>query len=253
MRRCLRLGGSAGGGGVEGLAAGSAGGGVAGLAGVAESLGRRRGLGLWLLVALADQFDVEDQLGLGGNAAPRAVRAVGELVRDEEATLAADAHAVEAGVPAGNDVVLAVGEGDGVSPMVDGGVEFGAVGEIAGVVDGVPLVRCSEFAGADLCVDVVEGDDGGLKAKGLAQAGAFEWRDILELYRGFGDEGVERLGAGGAGGKRGNLWGEFRQLGADWSGGRSGRVRGGCGCAVGGGGCGFWCAWSVWFGRWRLW
>ena len=39
--------------------------------------------------------------------------AVGELVGDEETTLAAYVHALKAGVPAGDDLVRAVGEGDG--------------------------------------------------------------------------------------------------------------------------------------------
>ena len=62
---------------------------------------------------LADEFDVEDELGLGGDGAGLPLGAVGELVGDEEAALAADAHACEAGVPAGDDLVPAVGEGEG--------------------------------------------------------------------------------------------------------------------------------------------
>ena len=67
--------------------------------------GCRRGLGLGLGVGLGDEFDVEDEVGLGGDDGRRAAVAVGELVGDEEAALAADVHAVEAGVPAGDDLV----------------------------------------------------------------------------------------------------------------------------------------------------
>src|SRR5580704_7774237 len=48
--------------------------------------------------------------------------------------------------------------------MVKRGVELGAVDEIAGVVDGVPLVRCGELACADLGIDVVEGEAGCFQA-----------------------------------------------------------------------------------------
>ncbi len=133
-----------------------------------------------------------------------AVGAVGELIGDEEAALAADVHAVEAGVPAGDDLVLAVGEGEGLA-AVDGGVELGAVGEVAGVVDGVELVRRGELAGADFGVDVVEGEAGGLKPEGLAEFGTFERRDVIELDAGLDGDGVEGLGAGQAGGSAGIL------------------------------------------------
>jgi len=128
------------------------------------------------------------------------------LIRDEETPLAADAHTIEAGIPARDYLVLAVGDGDWVSArMIVRRVELSAVGQVAGVVDGVPLVRRGQFAGTDFCVDVVERDGGGLKTKSFAKARAFEWRDILELYSGLRNEGVERIGAGGTGGKRGNL------------------------------------------------
>src|SRR5260370_28863746 len=101
------------------------------------------------------------------------------------------------------------------------------------------MVRCGGLAGADFCVAEGEGEPGGVQTKGLGEAGAFERRDILELYGRFGDDGVERLGTGSAGGKRGNLRGEFRELGAGRSGGGRGGGGGGCGGVVGGGWCGF--------------
>ena len=84
---------------------------LAGLSGVAAGAGAWLGSGL--LVGLADQLDVEDELGLGRDGR-LALAAVGELIGDEETTLAADVHAVEAGVPAGDDLVLAVGDADGL-------------------------------------------------------------------------------------------------------------------------------------------
>jgi len=64
-------------------------------------------------------------------------------------------HALEAGVPAGDDLTGSVGEGDG-SAAVDGGVELGAVGEPAGVVDGVVLAGLGDGPGADDGIDVAE-------------------------------------------------------------------------------------------------
>ena len=88
------------------------------------------------------------------------VGAVGELPGDEDAALAADAHSVEAGVHSGNDLTLALrawplqeGQG-GVVGMVEGGVELGAIDEVAGVVDGVPLARGDAGPAADFGVDV---------------------------------------------------------------------------------------------------
>jgi hypothetical protein len=74
------------------------------------------------------------------------------LIRDEEATLAAYMHTLKAGVPASDDAVCAVGEGDGLV-AVHGGVELRSVEKVSGVVDGVPLLGGGELAGADLGVD----------------------------------------------------------------------------------------------------
>jgi len=84
--------------------------------------------------------------------------AVAELVWDEEATLAADAHAVEAGVHSDDDLALVLGtlrtllEGKS-SPLVRvfvGGIELGAIDEVAGVFDGVPVSQDGERSTADL-------------------------------------------------------------------------------------------------------
>lgn len=108
--------------------------------------------------------------------------AVGKLPGDEEAALATDVHACEAGVPAGYDAVEARGEGKRRPRMIIRGVEFGAVGEPAGVFDGVLHdLRVGgrgaedggygEGAGADLDVYVLEGIEGFGKADDLGNVG----------------------------------------------------------------------------------
>ncbi len=74
------------------------------------------GAGSWSgwVVGDGEELEVEDEVGLGGDDGRAAGFAVGELVGDEEATLSADVHAFKAGVPAGDDLVGAVGEGDGL-------------------------------------------------------------------------------------------------------------------------------------------
>ena len=134
---------------------------AAGLAGSSCRLcgwARRRRPGGWggIGVGLGDELNIEDEVGLGGDGGWAAVFTVGELVGDVEATFAADVHALEAGVPAGDNLARPVGEGDGLA-TVDGGVELGAVGEPAGVVDGVVTALLGEGASADDDVDVAEG------------------------------------------------------------------------------------------------
>jgi len=130
---------------------GQAGGGL-GWRGLADG----RGLGLGHFVALGYELYVEDEDGLGWDDGRAAGFAVAELVGDVEATFAADVHALEGGVPTLDNAVLTVGEGDGFA-AVDGGVEFGAVGEIAGVVDGVELAGLGESSGTEEGIDVDEG------------------------------------------------------------------------------------------------
>ena len=161
-------------------------------------------LGRGQLVALGDELYVEDELSLGGDDGRAAGFAVAELVGDEEAALATDAHAFEAGVPALDDAVLAVGEGDGLA-AIDGGVELGAVGEVAGVVDGVELAGQGEGAGADDGVDVDERVGGFLAGEVGAELRADERGDVVEVSVGGVGEGVEDLGAGCAGRKGGDL------------------------------------------------
>src|SRR6266851_1040724 len=90
---------------------GGFGGGVRG--GLGLGIRRGGGLGLGWGVGYVDQFDVEDEVGFCGDDGWAARLTIGELVGDEEAALASDVHAVEASVPAGDDLAGAVGEGDG--------------------------------------------------------------------------------------------------------------------------------------------
>src|SRR3954447_14398493 len=54
-----------------------------------------------------EQFDLEDQSGVGRNDAARTARAIAEGRRDDQGALAADLHRGNALVPAGNDPLLA--------------------------------------------------------------------------------------------------------------------------------------------------
>jgi hypothetical protein len=153
--------------------------------------------GMGRAAALGDDFDVEDQRGLGGDDGRTSGFSVGELVGDDEAALAADAHAFKAGVPALDDAVLAVLEVDGLLVgVVVGGVEFFAVGEVAGVLDAEVGGGTDELAGAGCGVDVEQREALGLLVDAVADLGADQRRDVVELHlRGVGD-GVEGLGAG---------------------------------------------------------
>ena len=140
--------------------------------------------------------------------------AVGQLVGDEETALAAELHAFKAGVPAWDDAVLAVGKADGLA-AINGGVELGAVCEVAGVVDGVELAGLGGLAGADLGVDIEQREGGGLAGKGFLYLRAEQRRRVVELGGGCARQRIERLGAcDDAGGKRWDLRRELRQLGA---------------------------------------
>jgi hypothetical protein len=117
----------------------------------------RIGRWLWLSVGHAYEFDIEDEVGFGGNDRRTPISPVGELIGYEETAFAADVHAFESCVPADNDFLNSVGKGDGFSAgMVVGGVKLGAIGEPAGVADGVPLLRLREGAFADDSVDVFQ-------------------------------------------------------------------------------------------------
>jgi len=98
-----------------------------------EVLGRDGGAD----VGDGQQFDIEDELGFGGNGAP-ADFAVSHLIGDEEAALAAGAHTFEAGFPAGNHPAAALYELKGLVAVARA-IELPAVAEPARVVNGVLL------------------------------------------------------------------------------------------------------------------
>src|SRR5580704_7807067 len=84
-----------------------------------------------------EQFDVEDQRGVGRDDAAGAARPVAELGRDDQGALAADLHAGDALVPAGDDLMPAERELERLA-AVERAVELLALGAIlvepAGVV-----------------------------------------------------------------------------------------------------------------------
>src|SRR5260370_28199548 len=55
----------------------------------------------------SEQFDIEDQRGVGRNDAAGAAGAIAECGRNNQRPLAADFHVGDAFVPAGNDLMLA--------------------------------------------------------------------------------------------------------------------------------------------------
>src|SRR5271165_2666951 len=73
---------------------------------------RRRGVG----VQLGDQFDIEDQVGFGGDRAASRCP-VGQLPGNEETALAANAHSIEALIPAGDDAMPALDEFKGLAAI----------------------------------------------------------------------------------------------------------------------------------------
>src|SRR6266481_4767486 len=85
-----------------------------------------------------EQLDLEGQLGIGRNDPGRAARPIRQLGRDGELADAADLHALHALVPALDDLAGAEREAERPAAVL-AAVEFGAVGEPAGVVhlDGI--------------------------------------------------------------------------------------------------------------------
>lgn len=126
-----------------------------------------------------DQFDIEDQVRLGGDSGMlqtvvgNLAAAISQLIGDEEAALAANLHADETHVKAGNGAALALRKRHGLriaelrlaviaehrlavlvldrwAGVVIGGVELDAVGSaIARVLHFVKLVRQGVSTGAD--------------------------------------------------------------------------------------------------------
>lgn len=127
-----------------------------------------------------------------------------------------------------------VRERDGLA-TVNGGVELGAVDQIAGVVNGQVLVPMHELAGTDLGVGVEQGVGCLLGRQTVANLGSDERRYVVQFHIGGASEGVQHLGAGCSLGHSGDLRRERRQ--------RSATAYSMCGCGGVvyerfGGGCG---------------
>ena len=106
---------------------------------------------------MRDEFDIENQIGLGGNrAAP--VDSVRKLVRNEKTAFAANLHSVEAFIPAGNDAMLTLDKVDWSAP-INRGVELGAVMQPTSVVNAVLPAQLRRVAGSGSDVNVFEGDE----------------------------------------------------------------------------------------------
>lgn len=111
-----------------------------------------------------EQFDIEDEIGLRRNDRRTTGETIGKLPGDEQATDAADVHADESGVPAGNDLMAAEDElkwltlGKLRAGAVAGGVELCAVGgEPAGVLDGEHHAGCGDGSGAGANLLIAQG------------------------------------------------------------------------------------------------
>jgi hypothetical protein len=119
----------------------------------------RCGFGLFLGrgIGLRDQLHVEDEIGFGRDDRRMSRIAVGELVRDIETPFAADAHTLEARIPARYDPAGAVGKDDRFGArMIVGRVELRAVGKPPGITHGVVLARFGKLSGPDLNIHVAE-------------------------------------------------------------------------------------------------
>ena len=110
-----------------------------------------------------------------------------------------------------------VGERDGLA-AINGGVELGAVGQIAGVVNGQVLVQMYELACTDLRVGVDQGVGGLLGRQSVTNLRSDERRDVLQFHVGRTGQGIQRLGARCSHWHSGNLRREGRQRGATASG-----------------------------------
>lgn len=113
-----------------------------------RSRGRRR-------VFHTQQFDIEDQFGLGRDGAA-SLLAISELVRNKEAAFAADFHAFEAHVPARDHLPPPLHKRERVA-AVHRGIELGAVAQPSGVVDGELFAGRRGRAVTGFNVDVAQG------------------------------------------------------------------------------------------------
>ena len=87
-----------------------------------------------------------------------------------------------------------VRERDGLA-TVNRGVELGAIGQIAGVVDGQVLAEVYELACTDLRVGVDQGVGRLLGRQGFTNFWSDERRYVVQFHIGCTGEGVQHLGA----------------------------------------------------------
>lgn len=175
----------------------------------------RRGRSLWLrhLVVLRNELYVEDKLCLGGDDRGTARFAVGQLIWNEQAALSSNVHALEAGIPAWNDAMLAVRKCDRLA-AIDRGVKLRAIGEIAGVVDRVKLAFLRQWSCTYLCVNVIQRVGSLFPSQRPPQFGANHRRCIVKMSVGRVRERVKSFRARRSWRKRWDLRRKLRNLDA---------------------------------------
>jgi hypothetical protein len=75
---------------------------------------RRRRLWRGRRITRGKQLDIKDQIALWGDHWRPAALSIGELVGNEETALSANVHAGEAEIPAGDDAMCPLLEGEGL-------------------------------------------------------------------------------------------------------------------------------------------
>lgn len=137
------------------------------------------------------QLHIKDE-GAVRRDAVQLLRAVGQRGRDGQATLAANGHAGNANVPAGDDLALADAEGERGALLV--GVEDLAALELANVAHADAVAVLDNTAGADLAVvngDAPDNLDTGLALAAvlglLLRGGLLDGRASGALLEGLGE------------------------------------------------------------------
>src|SRR2546423_6466354 len=126
--------------------------------------------GDWPASLDAEQFDFEDERRVGRNLAA-ALRAIAEVGGDDELALAADMHAQDAFVPAGDDRAGADLKRVRLA-AINRAFELRAVFEPTGVMHGDAFAEPRLVAGADDFVNILDAGSGGdFSAALLAAAG----------------------------------------------------------------------------------
>src|SRR5262249_53538090 len=99
-----------------------------------------------------NELDIEDQVRFGRDLASTFLT-VSQLIRNEQAPLAPDAHSFKTGVPTGNHAALALFEAEWLRAIARR-IELGSVMKPAGVLDDINLARLSRRAVPDRNLDV---------------------------------------------------------------------------------------------------